>query len=107
VTDIAWFKPDGEEMTDDDWHQEHAKCFAVFLNGDALREVNDGKPIRDDSFLFLFNARMVSECRSRCLRRCLALLGAPLSTLLGIQRRAVGRLRRVSRSMSPAERPLS
>ena len=44
-------------MSDDDWQQDHAKCFALFLNGDALRDVNDdGKPIRDDSVLLLFNA---------------------------------------------------
>jgi glycogen operon protein len=57
VSDIAWFRPDGDEMSEDDWQQPHAKAFAVFLNGDALREVDDaGKPIRDDSFLLLFNA---------------------------------------------------
>lgn len=57
VTDVAWFRPDGEEMNDDDWLQDHAKCFAVFLNGDALRDVDeDGQSIRDDSVLLLFNA---------------------------------------------------
>jgi isoamylase len=57
VSDIAWFRPDGDEMSEDDWQQPHAKAFAVFLNGDALREVDDdGTPIRDDSFLLLFNA---------------------------------------------------
>jgi isoamylase len=57
VSDIAWFRPDGEEMSDHDWSEEHAKSFAVFLNGDALRELDDdGHPVRDDSFLLLFNA---------------------------------------------------
>jgi isoamylase len=57
VGDIAWFRPDGAEMSEDDWEQPHAKAFAVFLNGDALREVDDeGRRIRDDSFLLLFNA---------------------------------------------------
>jgi glycogen operon protein len=57
VGDIAWFSPDGAEMSDEDWQQPHAKAFAVLLNGDALREVDDeGRPIRDDSFLLLFNA---------------------------------------------------
>ena len=37
VSDIAWFRPDGEEMSDEDWGEGHAKSFAVFLNGDALR----------------------------------------------------------------------
>jgi glycogen operon protein len=57
VSDIAWFRPDGDEMSEEDWQQPHAKAFAVFLNGDALREVDDqGRSIRDDSFLLLFNA---------------------------------------------------
>ena len=44
-------------MSDEGWQQPHAKAFAVFLNGSALREVDDeGKPVRDDSFLLLFNA---------------------------------------------------
>jgi glycogen operon protein len=57
ASDIAWFRPDGVEMSEQDWQENHARSFAVFLNGDALREVDDtGQPIRDDSFLLLFNA---------------------------------------------------
>jgi len=61
ITDIAWFRPDGAEMNDDDWQHDHARSFAVFLNGDALRDVDeDGDPVRDDSFLLLFNAHRES-----------------------------------------------
>jgi isoamylase len=57
VGDIAWFRPDGKEMVDEDWQQTHTKSFAVFLNGDALLELDDdGRQVRDDSFLLLFNA---------------------------------------------------
>ena len=57
VSDIAWFRPDGGEMSEEDWMQAHAKSFAIFLNGDALRDVDDdGRPVRGDSFLLLFNA---------------------------------------------------
>jgi glycogen operon protein len=57
VGDIAWFRPDGKEMAEEDWHQASTNSFAVFLNGDALRELDDdGRPIKDDSFLLLFNA---------------------------------------------------
>jgi glycogen operon protein len=57
ISDVAWFRPDGAEMSDDDWQEAFAKSFAVFLNGDALRELDeDGNPVRDDSFLMLFNA---------------------------------------------------
>ena len=44
-------------MVDEDWQQNHTQSFAVFLNGDALRELDDeGRPVHDDSFLLLFNA---------------------------------------------------
>jgi isoamylase len=57
VSDIAWFRPDGAEMSEQDWAEPHVKSFAVFLNGDALRELDDdGRPVRDDSFLLVFNA---------------------------------------------------
>jgi glycogen operon protein len=57
VSDITWFRPDGEPMSEQDWQSGYAKSLAVFLNGDALRELDeDGNPVRDDSFLLLFNA---------------------------------------------------
>ena len=57
VADIVWFRPDGKEMVDEDWQHAHTRSFAVFINGDALREIDDdGRPVRDESFLLLFNA---------------------------------------------------
>ncbi|MFI7126673.1 glycogen debranching protein GlgX [Nonomuraea sp. NPDC050153] len=57
LNDIAWLTPSGEEMTDGDWNVGYAKSLAVFLNGDAITEPDRrGRPIRDDSFLLLFNA---------------------------------------------------
>jgi isoamylase len=57
VSDIAWFRPDGGEMSDHDWQEGSAKFFAVFLNGEALRDLDEqGHPIKDDSFLLIFNA---------------------------------------------------
>jgi glycogen operon protein len=57
VGDIAWLKPDGQEMSEQDWGEWFAKGFAMFLNGDALRSRDErGRPERDDSFCLLFNA---------------------------------------------------
>jgi glycogen operon protein len=57
LSDVAWFRPDGAEMTDEDWHAGFAKTLAVFLNGDALPDPDPrGRRLRDDSFLLLFNA---------------------------------------------------
>jgi glycogen operon protein len=55
--DIAWFRPDGSEMTDDDWETGYAKTMGVFLNGDAITTPdNRGQRVVDDSFLLVFNA---------------------------------------------------
>lgn len=57
LSDIAWFTPRGEEMTQRDWQAAHAKAMTVFLNGHAISEPGPrGERIADDSFLLLFNA---------------------------------------------------
>ncbi|WP_037908259.1 glycogen debranching protein GlgX [Actinacidiphila yeochonensis] len=57
LSDIAWFTPDGREMTQRDWQAAHARSLAVFLNGNAISEPGPrGEPVTDDSFLLLFNA---------------------------------------------------
>jgi glycogen operon protein len=57
LEDIAWLRPDGSEMTDADWQTAYAKALGVFLNGNGIREPDElGSPVRDDSFLLLFNA---------------------------------------------------
>jgi len=56
VPDIAWLRPDGTAMADDDWVQPSAGPLTVFLNGDAITEHGPrGEEINDDSFLLLFN----------------------------------------------------
>ncbi|MCO5164744.1 MAG: glycogen debranching protein GlgX [Planctomycetes bacterium] len=58
LTDIGWFKPSGEPMTDDDWAEaSFAKSLAVFLNGLGISSLDRrGQRITGDSFLVLFNA---------------------------------------------------
>ncbi|MGD0605003.1 MAG: glycogen debranching protein GlgX [Streptosporangiaceae bacterium] len=57
LPDIAWFNPDGTEMTDADWADEAALAFAILLNGGAISEPDRrGERIVDDSFLVIFNA---------------------------------------------------
>jgi isoamylase len=56
VQDIGWFKPDGQEMGEGDWHG-FARSIGVFLNGDAIPSRNArGERVTDDSFHVLFNA---------------------------------------------------
>ena len=57
VKDLAWFKPDGKEMTDDDWNNGFARCLGLRLAGDAIEEVDArGNRILDDTLLTLLNA---------------------------------------------------
>jgi isoamylase len=57
LPDIAWFTPEGAEMTDEDWGAGFAKSVAVFLNGHGIPDRDArGQPVLDDSFLLCFNA---------------------------------------------------
>lgn len=57
VNDIAWFNPDGQDMTDEQWCAGYAKAITVFLNGNELPDRGPkGGRIVDSSFLLLFNA---------------------------------------------------
>ncbi len=57
LQDIAWFLPDGTEMTEDNWMHDFAKSLGVFLNGNGIRSLGPkGEHIIDDSFYVIFNA---------------------------------------------------
>jgi isoamylase len=56
VQDIAWYRPDGGEMTEDEWKAGWVRCLGMRLSGRTLQDVDRyGEPIRDDSFLFCMN----------------------------------------------------
>jgi glycogen operon protein len=56
LPDAWWFRPDGRKMTTTDW-ENGEPVLGLFLNGDAIPIPGPrGEPIRDDSFLLLFNA---------------------------------------------------
>jgi isoamylase len=55
--DIAWFTPQGTEMSEQDWQAGFAKSLCIFLNGQAIRSPGPkGEQTVDRSFLLLFNA---------------------------------------------------
>lgn len=59
--DVAWFTPDGQEMTEENWGEGFAKCVGVFLNGEAIPSPNArGERITDDSFYLIFNGHYES-----------------------------------------------
>ena len=57
LPDLAWFRPDGAEMTDSDWTVGYAKSLGVYLNGGAIPDPDEhGRPIVDDTFFLVLNA---------------------------------------------------
>ena len=61
VKDLAWFRPDGKEMTDEDWDNPSARCLGLRLAGDAIEDVDArGNRIVDDTLLILLNAHYES-----------------------------------------------
>jgi isoamylase len=57
VKDISWLNPNGEEMSDQDWEQAHARCLGVYLSGHGLTERDErGNLVEDDDLLLLLNA---------------------------------------------------
>ena len=57
IKDIMWLKPDGTEMSDEEWRNDFARCLGVMLGGQAMSEVDArGRPVSDADFLLLFNA---------------------------------------------------
>jgi len=57
VKDITWLRPDGKEMTDEEWQQSFARCLGLFLSGDAFEEYDDrGRRVCDNDLLIMINA---------------------------------------------------
>jgi glycogen operon protein len=57
VKDIVWLRPDGAEMTDEEWNHHHARSLAVYLSGEGTIDVDArGQKLTDESFCLLFNA---------------------------------------------------
>jgi glycogen operon protein len=61
IEDIAWFRPDGHEMTDQEWETGFSRGITVRLSGDALLEMDEeGNRAFGDSLMLLLNAHY--EC---------------------------------------------
>jgi isoamylase len=54
--DIVWLRPDGQEMTDEEWGLGWVRCLGMLLNGETIGEVDEsGELIKDDTFLIMLN----------------------------------------------------
>ncbi len=57
LPDIAWLRPDGSVMTEEDWDAGFGRAVAVFLNGAGIQGTDQrGEQVLDDSFLLCFSA---------------------------------------------------
>jgi isoamylase len=55
--DIIWLTPQGEEMSDKEWHQSFARCLGMFLAGGIIEEFDErGKPVTDENMILMINA---------------------------------------------------
>ena len=56
LKDLAWIRPDGEEMTDEDWSDPSNHVLGMLIHGRATNEVDErGRPILGDTLLVLLN----------------------------------------------------
>ncbi|HEY8205987.1 MAG TPA: glycogen debranching enzyme GlgX, partial [Myxococcaceae bacterium] len=56
LNDATWFRPDGTEMSAEDWHRPSLRCLGMMLGGDALRFVDaQGKPVVGDTLMVVLN----------------------------------------------------
>ena len=54
--DIVWLRPDGQEMTDEEWGSGWVRCLGVMLNGETIDHVDEkGERVVDDTFMILLN----------------------------------------------------
>src|SRR6266545_1361945 len=56
VFDVEWYRPDGHEISDEEWSEARVRCLGMLLNGQLMDEWDErGKHIHDDILLLLLN----------------------------------------------------
>ncbi|WP_225410096.1 glycogen debranching protein GlgX [Stigmatella hybrida] len=57
LKDLAWFRPDGNEMRKEDWEKPYVRSLSFLLGGDAIATLDDqGHRVVGDTLLVLSNA---------------------------------------------------
>jgi isoamylase len=57
ASDIGWFTPDGQEMAEEHWGEDHTRSLGIYLNGGGIKLPDRyGNRITDTSYLLLFHA---------------------------------------------------
>jgi glycogen operon protein len=56
LKDVAWFRPDGQELTELDWHDPQTHVLGMLIHGQATDEKDDhGRPVIGRTLLLLVN----------------------------------------------------
>ena len=54
--DLTWIRPDGEEITQQEWDNPHTHTLGMLIHGNATDETDDrGRPIKGDTMILLVN----------------------------------------------------
>ncbi len=55
--DLVWLRPDGQEMSNGDWHNYENHTVGMLIYGEATDETDDrGRPIKGETLLLIVNA---------------------------------------------------
>jgi isoamylase len=55
VKDVTWLSPNGEEMTEEHWHDAHARCLGMLMDGRA-QPTGIRRPGEDATLLLIINS---------------------------------------------------
>jgi isoamylase len=58
ATDLAWYHPDGHEMTDDAWGSNEVRALTVYLGGRFFEQGARGETVTDTDVLWMINAEV-------------------------------------------------
>jgi isoamylase len=54
--DVTWIRPDGAELTEQDWRDGNAVTLGMLIHGNATDDVNErGHPVTDDTLLLILS----------------------------------------------------
>ncbi|HEU4585952.1 MAG TPA: glycogen debranching protein GlgX, partial [Gemmatimonadaceae bacterium] len=56
--DLSWWRADGAEMSDADWHDDNLHALGMLINGEAADEIDSrGRPVRGNTLFLIINNR--------------------------------------------------
>jgi len=63
LRDVVWFRPDGVEMAEIDWHDDERRVLGMFTHGFDVHRTKECAKAADALFVVFNSASMSCECR--------------------------------------------